>query len=149
MTIVDWNNSRGIHPIWDCGKKKWVYPLKQKPMCQDKLILGMMHNIRNKLSFDLIQPKRRGPTPIHGACYIASEALYHLLNQQYTLTVKRYKIDGINHWWLETENEIIDPTAEQFDFECPYHFGKAASFLTRQPSHRTQELLVRLADIKV
>ena len=145
-TIVDWNNSRGMYVIWDCGKKKWVYSLSKKNICTNHDILAIVDKVKSNLSFDLIQDKYLGPTPIHGACYITSEAVYHLIKDKYPLQVKRHKMQDVTHWWLETGNEIIDPTAEQFDFEYPYHLGKNSAFLTVVPSKRCEILLTRIRD---
>jgi len=144
MTIVDWNNSRGVYAIWDCGKKKWTYNINKSQHYQQKEIIDLTNILQENLSFDLIKKQHKGITPIHGACYIASEALYHLLKENYQLTIKRYKIDQITHWWLECNGAIIDPTKEQFDFDYPYCFGKKCNFLTKEPSKRCKILLERM-----
>ena len=146
VTIVEWNNSRGIYAIWDCGKKKWVYDLKEVVFCEDEEIIKNCDLVKENLSFDLVKKKYKGKTPIHGSCYVATEALYHSLKDKYNLKIKRYKLDnGIVHWWLETEDgEVIDATKEQFDFVVPYFLGKTGAFLTKEPSKRCMTLLERI-----
>ncbi len=144
MSILDWNNSRNLFALWDCGKKKWVYSIIRKKPCSDEKILDCIKKIQDNLSFDLIENKYRGLTPIHGACYVASETLYYLLKDEYSFIIMHYKIDDISHWWLETDKEIIDPTAGQFDFDYPYHLGKKGGFLTSNPSKRCRILIDKI-----
>jgi hypothetical protein len=145
MTIVDWNNSRRMYVIWDCGKKKWVYNLTKINFCEKKEIIDICDQIKKVLSFDLIKKEYQGDTPIHGACYIATESLYHILKEKYDIKIKRYTLeDGVSHWWAEYNKEIIDITKEQFDFVVPYYFGKKAAFLTKDPSKRCKKILERI-----
>ena len=82
--------------------------------------------------------------PLTGYCYIASEAIYHILGgQKVGLTPCCIKHKGINHWYLKRNNKIIDPTAEQFNDDVPYHLGRGRGFLTKQPSKRAQIIIKR------
>jgi len=84
-----------------------------------------------------------------GFCYIAAEAAFHLLGGK-SNGLKSYCAvyveDGkrCTHWWLTKGNWIIDPTASQYlelDLQPPYHLGKGAGFLTKQPSKRASRLM--------
>lgn len=86
-----------------------------------------------------------------GWCYTASEALYYL-NGGKASGLKpmqaRIEVDGkdVSHWWLIDEaGTIIDVTAEQFDFDFPYHLGRGRGFQTRMKGD-TVELLEYLRD---
>jgi len=143
VSITDWNNSRSMYVIWDCGKKKWTYNIEEKKHCQDSSVIELMEKIRDNLSYDLVKEGYRGETPVHGSCYIASEAFYHLFGGG--LEIKRYKLDnGIVHWWLERDGEVIDITREQFNFEIPYRLGRSCGFLTKGPSKRCKILMERV-----
>lgn len=105
--------------------------------------------IQSFLTPALLKPvyrKENEGNPMFGHCYVASEALFHLIKQ---FNLKRgyrphYGKDhrGITHWWLQTSvGEILDPTAEQYlsqGVSPPYNRGRAGSFLTKQPSKRAQ-----------
>lgn len=84
--------------------------------------------------------------PTYGHCYIACEALYHLLGgKQSGLDVYRARdADGVVHWWLKDGVEIIDPTKDQYlsiGKRPPYDNGKKGGFLTKKPSKRAEFLL--------
>lgn len=95
------------------------------------------------LSPDLLKKEYReenATNPMFGHCYVASEAIKHLVSPE--LTPYYGKDDrGITHWWLHDEKDHmrIDPTcAQYYSQKCPppYHNGKRASFLTNDPSKR-------------
>lgn len=113
----------------------------------DSEIVALGEKIRNNLTFDLVKKKYRGPTPIHGSCYIASEAIYHLLDGPNSdfIKIKRFKMpNGVNHWWIENHGKIIDLTYDQFDIDVPYEKGVNSSFLTKVPSKRCLTLLEKI-----
>lgn len=149
MSIKDWNNSREMYVIWDCGKKKWTYFLEGLKHCNDQDVIILSEKIRQNLSFDLVKDGYQGKTPLHGSCYIASEAFYHLFGGEKSgLVVKRRKLDnGVVHWWLERNGEIIDITKGQFDFRVPYETGRNGGFLTKEPSKRCQILIKRIKEL--
>lgn len=60
------------------------------------------------------------------------------------LTPHTVKVEGVTHWFLRLGREVIDPTADQFDCEIPYHASRGRGFLTKRPSKRTRELLRRV-----
>lgn len=92
---------------------------------------------------------------MYGHCYVASEALYHLLK---TVGVKCHPCcgkdsRGITHWWLEdSSSNIIDPTVEQYTSvgkTPPYSNGRRCGFLTRKPSKRAQIVIERVMNTYV
>jgi hypothetical protein len=108
--------------------------------------------ITANLTPDLLQPKYRElnkRNPLFGHCYVATEAMYYLLGGKesgYKPCVIR--LGDTTHWFLKHKitEEIIDITAEQFDFPVPYEKGRGNGFLTKNPSKRTQELLKRIEE---
>lgn len=89
-----------------------------------------------------------GTPPSMGFCYIASEALFHMLGGSasgWRPVRAGYTEDGEDkdHWWLEHDNETLDPTVSQFTDQGkspPYAIGKPRSFMTAKCSARAQEL---------
>ena len=107
--------------------------------------------VRTVLTPDLLKPQFRkkvegGANPMTGHCYVASEAMYHMLGGK----AEGYKPMALNmgdcvHWWLRGPGgEIIDPTFDQFDRPVPYGKGRGKGFLTRQPSARAQAVIDRV-----
>ena len=78
-----------------------------------------------------------------GKCYMASEALYHLLGgKEAGLTPMVIRHHGLTHWYLrDRDGNYIDLTADQFDDSVDYKSGRGCGFLTKQPSKRTKELM--------
>lgn len=101
--------------------------------------------IHENLTDDLRKPEYQGhPNPLYGHCYVAAETLYHLLND-HDVKPCRVEHEGTTHWYLRRRDEIIDPTASQFESPVPYDQGRATSFLTqKRPSQRSRELLRRI-----
>lgn len=116
------------------------------------------------LSDDLLKPKLRKQKPkdahaTWGHCYVATEALYHVLGGSasgYTPASGRDQF-GIVHWWLECDTDQgivrIDVTAAQYTHagvEPPYEVGKRKGFVPSRdgdptkPSNRAQTLITRL-----
>lgn len=108
---------------------------------------SLIDSVRENLSDDLLKPQFRGqPFPV-GHCYVAAEAIYHMLGgKESGLKPVHLKMpDGVVHWWLETpDGEVIDPTHDQYDDPIPYEEGRGGGFLTKEPSRRAQELMRRV-----
>ena len=89
-----------------------------------------------------------------GHCYVASEALFHLLGgKEGGWAAHNIQHEGGPHWFLKhAGGRVLDPTADQFNTPVPYAKGKAGGFLTgAMPSARTKQVLERLlgnGDIK-
>lgn len=104
------------------------------------------------LSDDLRKPKYRGnENPLTGHCYVASEALYHLMGGRKSGWVPHnIKHEGDQHWYLKNKEtgEIIDPTAGQFKTPVPYHLGRGKGFLTAEPSKRAAQLIAKIQSVQ-
>jgi 8-oxo-dGTP pyrophosphatase MutT (NUDIX family)/GNAT superfamily N-acetyltransferase len=90
---------------------------------------------------------RSSPNPLTGHCYVASEALWHLMGGHESGWVpQNVKHEGDQHWYLRHSKtgEILDPTAGQFRTPVPYHQGRGRGFLTKDPSKRAAELINRI-----
>jgi hypothetical protein len=63
--------------------------------------------------------------PLEGHCYIATEALYHLLpnKEEWKPMMASYKDEQgkCTHWWLVNKRtgKILDPTKEQYLPDTP------------------------------
>ncbi len=85
-----------------------------------------------------------------GNCYVASEALYHLLGGRaagWTPHVMRIKSGTYGtHWFLKHESGLIlDPTAQQFgNKKISYELARGTGFLTRRPSARAAALMEKI-----
>lgn len=109
---------------------------------------GIMGEIQEVLSPDLLRDKFRGGAHrLAGHCYVASEALYHLLGGRAAgWTPEHIKHEGVSHWYLRhASGEVLDPTVAQFSTTPDYRQGCPKGFLTRNPSKRACVVLSRLA----
>lgn len=107
---------------------------------------SLMRDIVAQLTDDLRRPPYKGnKNPLTGHCYVASEALYHLLGSKDWLPCN-IQHEGSPHWYLKNKvtGEVLDPTAGQFDTPVPYSQGRGKGFLTKQRCKRAAELLRRL-----
>lgn len=104
----------------------------------DLLVLQLTDDLRRA-------PYKGAPNFLTGHCYVASEALYHLLGSTEWVPCN-IRHEGSPHWYLKNKRtgEILDPTAGQFRTEVPYNLGRGKGFLTKSPSARAKELLRRL-----
>lgn len=112
----------------------------------------LMRAVTSVLTPELLKPRYRTwhspANPTAGHCYVASEALYHLLESRDWCP--RWAPDGDHtHWWVQHvhSGEILDPTAHQYTVHGltpPYGDGRGCGFLTRQPSKRALVLLHRV-----
>lgn len=106
--------------------------------------------IQKNLSSKLLTPRFRAArpttaTPSWGCCYVASEALYHMIGRTLGYRPAYVKIGkNITHWFLVGPGgNIIDLTADQFgDRKIPYKRARRSGFLTRLPSKRAEKLMV-------
>jgi hypothetical protein len=93
------------------------------------------------LSPELVKPEFRGEHPLSGHCYVASEAFYHLVGGK-PMNVRH---EGVSHWFILLDDEVVDLTAAQFDTPVDYSKARGCGFLTKQPSKRCQVVLDRIA----
>jgi hypothetical protein len=99
------------------------------------------------LSDELRRPIYRGnPCEVAGHCYVASEVAWHLLGgsaSRWRPMFVRHECEP--HWYLQhEEGHILDITAAQFFSPVPYEEGRGKGFLTKEPSRRAREVLLRV-----
>ena len=125
-----------------------------------RLEQNLIDKIRNALSDDLLKPNWKKQKKlidplstnhkinyqVYGHCYIASEALYYLLGGKDSGYVPQViTVNNGTHWFLKNkQNDILDPTFDQFNFKINYSKSRGCGFLTKQPSKRTQQLLNKI-----
>lgn len=101
--------------------------------------------VRRQLTDDLRRaPYKGNENPMAGHCYVASEALYHLLGGKQSPWVPQYvHHEGSPHWFLKHKGtgEVLDATSEQFKTKVPYHASVGKGFLTRDPSARARTVI--------
>lgn len=87
-----------------------------------------------------------------GNCYVASEALFHILGGK-RAGWKPMRLPYMGpckqldtHWWLQHESGLIlDPSRKQFGRRrIDYSAGRGSGFLTKQPSKRAKALMKEL-----
>lgn len=82
-----------------------------------------------------------------GNCYVASEALFHLLGgKRAGWKPMSMSCNGDTHWFLKhASGLIVDPTAKQFGAMVPvYSRARGRGFLTAEPSARAKALMDRI-----
>jgi hypothetical protein len=111
---------------------------------------AMVAAVQATLTPDLLLPEYRAQVddarPFYGHCYVATEALYHLLGGD-DAPARPWRIghEGAMHWWLRTfDDRIVDVTAAQFATPVPYRLGRRATFLTAEPSARARTVINRV-----
>lgn len=113
--------------------------------------------VQRVLTRDLLSPTWRQRVsgedhPTTGHCYVAAEALWHLVGERdWQPYVASYVENGerCTHWWLVNKRtgRRLDPTREQYDGQPPYAVGRKAGFLTRKPSKRAKIVIERVFDL--
>lgn len=108
-----------------------------------KEIIRLKRLIQKNLTDDLRRAKYRGhPNKLHGHCYVASEALYHLLKKRGISSHPCcLRVDGDIHWYLVVGETYVDPTSGQFIKLPDWSKGKRKGFLTKHPSKRATILI--------
>ncbi len=116
------------------------------PINPNKLIA----NIRKSLTPELLKPRYRKLKQRNrytGHCYVASEALYHLLGRKRSGFVPQViRHEGSTHWYLKhsATGKIRDLTCKQFRTPVPYKKGRGKGFLTPKPSKRARIVMKRV-----
>lgn len=129
--------NNGYRIIYDCGTKKYL--LLNNGTTKEKI----KKLIKQNLTPDLL--KKGFNEKAH--CYVASEAFYYLMGGKLQgYGIYRMKIDGVTHWWIKKDKEIIDLTSDQFNFKIDYSKGRHSAFLTNKPSKRAQILINRILE---
>ena len=117
----------------------------------------VIRKVRSVLSDDLLSKKYQYIIELKkkdvstGHCYIAAEALYHMIGGKksgYASYVARDEDE--THWWLQNKSgQILDPSKQQYTkmgLRPPYHNGRACGFLTQKPSKRAKIIMKRIAE---
>ena len=80
---------------------------------------------------------------MRGNCYVASEALYHILGgKKAGWTPMRMSFSKDTHWFLKhSSGLIIDPSKRQFKQLPNYRNARGSGFLTKNPSKRARVLI--------
>jgi hypothetical protein len=107
----------------------------------------LVEKVRSCLTPDLLRPDvQQGQHPMQGHCYVASEAIYHILGGSSSgLKPTRMRFGTDVHWWLvDSDGNVVDATFDQFNEPVPYEQGRAGGFLTREPSKRAKVLIERV-----
>lgn len=105
----------------------------------------MVQRVLPHLTDDLRRAPWKGSSNcLSGHCYVASEALFHLLGGLTSGFVPQsVRHEGQPHWYLKNREtgEVVDPTAGQFKTPVAYNQGVGKGFLTREPSKRAQTVI--------
>ena len=113
----------------------------------------LIQRIQDSLSPDLIDLHWQGQArenPLHGYCYISSEALYHLWARSAGFKPAQLWVHTghgrkYSHWFLRRDGEILDITAAQFGRgHIAYSKAHGCGFLTKQPSNAAKEIIRRV-----
>lgn len=83
---------------------------------------------------------------MRGNCYVASEALYHLLGGKAAgWTPMQMRTGTDSHWFLKhSSGLIVDPTVMQFNEKPNYRKARGRGFLTKIPSKRARKLMMKI-----
>ncbi len=118
--------------------KLFENPRGRWPGEHDKLVRA----IRSRLKKDMRLPDHdHHKGRIAGNCYIAAEAVYHLLPDQGRWTPHNVKHKGESHWFLKRDDGVIlDPTGDRMPGRINYASSTGRGFLTSKPSRRARAL---------
>ena len=112
--------------------------------------VALLRRLRGALTDDLRRPRWRGHAhPMAGHCYVASEALYHMLGGKASgWKPASVRHEDSVHWFLRRDGHVLDLTGDQFEAPPPYAAARGRGFLTRSPSKRAAELIRRMEELK-
>ncbi len=105
----------------------------------------IIYHILKNLTPDLLKKQyKKQKCAVAGHCYIASEAAYHLFAKEDGFKPFHINHEGISHWFLQSQYQILDLTASQFKTKVPYIKAISKGFLTKNPSKRALILINRV-----
>lgn len=108
----------------------------------EKIYLQVREIILADISGSLLKFRKKDLNfPTKGYCYIASEAIFHLIPNCKSFYIKH---ENDSHWFLKYKNQIIDPTFDQFNILPNYNNAIGKGFLTKSPSKRTQLIINKI-----
>lgn len=104
--------------------------------------------VQGALTPDLLRAEYHKPNahPHAGHCYVATEALWHLLGGYKSRWRPAFiRHEGSPHWFLRhADGTVLDPTADQFTSPPPYTLATGKAFLTKRPSKRARVVMARV-----
>lgn len=109
--------------------------------------LYLIDAVRRALTDELRLPKYRSSENIlAGHCYVASEAIYHLLGGKRKGWKPMFiRHDNEPHWFIQHKTgAIIDITHTQFNTPVKHEAAHGKGFLTKKPSKRSREVIKRV-----
>lgn len=107
---------------------------------------ALVRQVVEALTPALLRPGYGGSHPLAGHCYVASEALYHLLGgKDAGWTPEFVRHQNVPHWYLRgPDGQVLDVTAAQFSTTPDYSKGRPKGFLTREPSKRARIVIEKI-----
>lgn len=112
-------------------------------------ITNIVSKIKKNLTNDLRKSKyKNNKNYLVGHCYVASEALYHILGGKPCGWKPMFiKHENQSHWFIKNikTNIVIDITEKQFKSKIFYDKAIGKGFLTKKPSKRAKELMKRIS----
>jgi len=114
--------------------------------CRYPLSQALLDAVLSSLTPDLLKKQYVGLPFPGGHCYVASEALYHLLGRHPHVKAQWVWHEDVSHWFVSTDGKIIDLTAEQFDTPPLYAEANGKGFLTKYPSKRARVVIERVVE---
>ena len=117
------------------------------------LVMGL---IKQNLSPDLLRGRKSLMYPddiqtnkYYGHCYHSSQALYYLMNTDKLQPMSAEDYRGEKHWWLQSDEKIYDPTADQYYSVgklSPYEIGKKSRWYgwKQRPQQISLDLMIKV-----
>jgi len=117
------------------------------------LVMGL---IKQNLSPDLLRGRKSLMYPddiqtnkYYGHCYHSSQALYYLMNTDQLQPMSAEDYRGEKHWWLQSDEKIYDPTADQYYSVGklpPYEIGKKSRWYgwKQRPQQISLDLMIKV-----
>ena len=104
--------------------------------------------IRQNLTEKYLTEPFQPDNPLRGFCYVATQAIYYLMDTDRLESWSGVDASSVTHWWLADRDtgEIIDLTADQYsvlDFDPPYDVGRKRTWYGFRPfiQKRTMDLI--------
>jgi hypothetical protein len=109
---------------------------------------NLVRQVQGALTPELLHPEHPGGKgPLAGHCYVATQALWHLMGgaQSGYTPHSGPAPGGDTHWWLvqQKTGKVLDPTSSQFP-RYDYAKGTGRGFLTKDPSQRARVVMSRV-----
>jgi len=111
----------------------------------DLIEIQKLHDALRLMGTKYLKPQYRGSwspeRPTTGYCYVVAEVLYHYLAPKGSRPFVIKFDENDTHWFIkDPSGNIIDLTADQFDYPVDYTQGKPKGFMTKDISRRGRHL---------